>query len=255
MYVEKYFQNNIYTIRRGLNKGLKRKGGLGFISQFFKLTEEEKFFMTIDWKYNVIYDIGAGIGILTMFFAKKAGNDGKVYAFEPHPKNFFEIHNNIKLNNFQNVSIFQLALGNCEMTAEFIVDKFSPYTGSLNTNIKKQYVEKNITLQKYSVNVISLDKTIQKFNLKNPDFIKIDVEGFEFEVLKGMKNTLENNSPDLYIEIHGSTMDKKKQNAKVIILYLGQYNYSFYHIEKKKKITIDNYEFASEGHLFAKSLE
>ena len=75
-------KNRIYTSRSGLTKGLKRKGGLGFIPR--QLSLEEKFLMNLDINGQTIYDIGGNVGIFTMFFARSVGKKGKVITFEPN---------------------------------------------------------------------------------------------------------------------------------------------------------------------------
>lgn len=79
-------KNHIYTSRSGLTKGLKQKGGLGFIPKR-PLTREEKFLLGLDINGQTIYDIGEHAGIFTMFFARSVGKNGKVITFEPNPWN------------------------------------------------------------------------------------------------------------------------------------------------------------------------
>ena len=79
-------KNHIYTSRSGLTKGLKQKGGLGFIPKR-PLTREEKFLLGLDINGQTIYDIGEHAGIFTMFFARSVGKKGKVITFEPNPWN------------------------------------------------------------------------------------------------------------------------------------------------------------------------
>ena len=78
-------KNRVYTSRSGLVKGLKRKGGVGFIPR--QLSLEEKFLMNLDINGQTIYDIGGNVGIFTMFFARSVGKKGKVITFEPNPWN------------------------------------------------------------------------------------------------------------------------------------------------------------------------
>ena len=106
-------KNHIYTVRFGLAKGLKRKGGLGFIPlpQIMPLTQEEKFLMNLDLSGQTIYDIGGAAGLFTLFFGRAVGEKGKVVTFEPNPELYNKIIENVKLNKFNHVEVRQIALG------------------------------------------------------------------------------------------------------------------------------------------------
>ncbi len=77
----------------------------------FEMTEEEKFLADLDLKDQIVFDVGAFNGLLTMFFARAVGKNGKVVAFEPNPSLCNKIKENLMLNNFDNVKVNQLALG------------------------------------------------------------------------------------------------------------------------------------------------
>ena len=78
----------------------------------------------------------------------------------------------------------------------------------------------------------------------------MDVEGFEYDVLLGMKNTLENKKPALFIEIHGATFEEKEANILNIVKLLKQYDYNIKLVETDEIITIDNSFKAREGHIY-----
>ena len=135
--------------------------------------------------FHVVYDIGANIGNHTVFFAKY-GPTAKVYSFEPYPPNYSMLCRNTEENGFSSrVDTFELALGPREGTAQMSVQK----PGNLGT---AQLSETGDA----TVQVAALDE----LGLPFPDFVKIDVEGLELEVLSGMKHILENASPLLWLE-------------------------------------------------------
>ena len=106
------FKNYTYTSRRGLAKGLKRKGGLGFIPGASVLSKEDAFLHNLDLQGKTIYDIGAFEGIFTLFFARSVGDRGNVVTFEANPINYKTILDNLKLNQFEQVNVINIALGN-----------------------------------------------------------------------------------------------------------------------------------------------
>jgi len=67
------FKNITYTVRNGLAKGLKRRGGLGFVPQVSPLMQEEKFLINLNLANQTVYDIGGYIGVTTLFFSKAVG--------------------------------------------------------------------------------------------------------------------------------------------------------------------------------------
>ena len=80
--------------------------------------------------------------------------------------------------------------------------------------------------------------------------MKVDVEGLEMEVLSGMEDTLKQCKPELLIEIHGVGQESKLKNAKRVVGFLVNQEYSLRHIESNSKITVNNFEIAKEGHLY-----
>lgn len=144
-------------------------------------------------KNAVILDIGANLGNHTVFFAKECGAK-KIYAFEPTRETFLILEENIRINNLDRiVAAMNIALGAKDTKADVIVNA---------KNAGGNHVEENI-----DGNVIM--STLDGLSLSDRiDFVKIDVEGFEFEVLKGAGKTLDRDRPDIFIEIFDTNYDK-----------------------------------------------
>jgi FkbM family methyltransferase len=148
-------------------------------------------------KGDTVIDIGAAFGLYTITSSKQVGPNGKVIAIEAHPDSFEMLNRNIKLNGLTNITTLNYAVysrktkvkiyGNYTIMSERIREK----------KVKEKFVE---------VNADTLDNMLQQNGIRQEqvNWIKIDVEGAEYEVLKGACNTL-SNSKDiaLYIEIHG----------------------------------------------------
>ena len=241
--LETFFQNYVFTIRRGLAKGFKRRYGFGFRPKFV-LTKDEKFLIDIDLINKVVYDIGSYIGIYALFFSRAVGEHGKVFTFEPNPKNYDELVFNLQLNRISNVETKNIGLGQKEEKTDLVINPVFPARGKisreLNTGKSSSSRRKIIKIQ-----VNSFDDILQKESLPNPDFIKIDVEGFELEVLRGMKNTLAGYYPELYIEIHGVL-------SKEMIQFLYSHGYTIDHIESGTyKIKLNGSEIKG-GHIYCR---
>jgi FkbM family methyltransferase len=126
----------------------------------------------------VVIDIGAHVGFYTRLFARLAGPQGRVFAFEPHPANFELLTKNIRRKNFGNVTLVPKAVGDRDGEAAFYDTGLS--MGHSLLSVKPHSGQ-------FSVKTTSLDTFARETNLRDADLIKIDVEGGELEVLQGMK--------------------------------------------------------------------
>ena len=128
------------------------------------------------------YDIGAGFGLYTLFLAHVTGKQGTVAAFEPAPHINRYLKDNIRLNGLTNVRVFQIALGDCNA-----VEKLE-LTGSprlLQSELKQTTHELTETVE-----VVEGDMWVKNLLLPIPRVVKIDVEGYEYAVIRGLSHTL-----------------------------------------------------------------
>ena len=155
---------------------------------------------TINWIDNfkdksIFWDIGANIGIYSIYAASKFKNL-KIISFEPSTSNTRTLSRNISINNFDNqIKIFPIAL--CEK--ENILSKFSEnkfcegWSGSTfdnNTDFEgKKLIKKNIK-NNYQILGTSINQLLKQKILEIPNYIKIDVDGIEHLILKGGINAL-----------------------------------------------------------------
>lgn len=150
----------------------------------------------------VILDVGANIGNHTIFFAKEC-NARKIYCFEPTQKTFQILKENIKINRLDYmVDAMNIALGNKNSKVDVIVNAKDAGSNYVEENVKGDTALS--TLDSLSIN----DKI---------DFIKIDVEGYEYEVLKGMEKTIAKDKPMLFIEIFDVNYDR----VHGLLAYMG----------------------------------
>ena len=179
-----------------------------------------------------IIDVGGNLGISAMGF-RKLGFINKIFIFEP---NHFIFNNYIKkklLKKYKNIYGFNFALGNKNQLKSFYYpyykDKCIHYFCSFN----KKYIQNsiNITLKKKKLKIIDNPVKIRVYdNLQlicSPKLIKIDVEGFDFEVIKGMKKTIKKYNPIILVEFNKSNFFKIKR-------VLGDYNAWVYFYEKNE---------------------
>lgn len=135
-------------------------------------------------------DVGANVGIHCCVMAHYCGQSGHVLAFEPSPSIYARLKKNIAFNQLSQIQLNQVALS-CHEGEIGFDDK------SNETNIGKSKIDHN---SEYKVPVTSLDKLAA--GKDNISLIKIDVEGFEIDVLKGAQETLLKHKPALVIEVN-----------------------------------------------------
>jgi FkbM family methyltransferase len=241
--------NRVYTVRHGLAKGLKRRGGLGFVPQVGAPPLEEAFLERLQLAGKTVYDVGGYEGVFSLFFARSVGPAGRLVTFEPNPYNYAKIVANVALNGFTNVDVRQIALGAAPGSATLVFPADETARGSLVGDIQAQIrQEKNVVA--VQVQIDSLDQQIAS-GVPAPDFVKIDVEGLELDVLRGMAGVIARRRPALYIEIHGADMQKKLENVTAVVEYLWLAGYAVHHVESG--LTIDDASkipAARQGHLY-----
>lgn len=232
-------KNQIYTSRVGLTAGLKRRGGFGFLPFKKTLTREHMFLKSLDFKGKTVYDVGGHIGLVTMFFARATGETGNVVTFEPNPQNYAAILDHVKLNGLANVRVLPMGLGSKRETLEFVIADSA--LGTASSEMQKRYRQKNV--QVIQIKVDSLDSQIVVNDLPKPDFVKIDVEGLELDVLRGMVQTISNHRPDIFVELHGVS-------ERGVVEMLLAHNYQVRQVEDGIDITQRNMDRV-HGHLYA----
>ena len=190
-----------YRMRQGVAAGLKRRGGFGFWPK--NLSAEEQFLVGLDWKGLTVYDVGGYEGVFSLFFARAVGTAGRVFTFEPNPGNCRKIRENLRLNRFANVEVLPVALGAGPGTSRLVFWPDEPARGSINSDYQKSLRQVSGATE-IEIAVDSLDNQMMATKLQAypPDFIKIDVEAAELEVLAGMDRTLRKYRPRLFIEVH-----------------------------------------------------
>jgi len=163
-------------------------------------------------KNKTIWDIGAHVGYHSLLFAKYAGPNGLVIAFEPNPKNREIFRNNLENNKnlASNIILKEEALADEIGLSKMLISRSGYQTSSSGGYLhdvmpplaKESY--KNFTSQEIKINTI--DNLIKTEKLPIPDLMKVDVEGAELKVLEGALNTLRSKKPILAIEIHSILM-------------------------------------------------
>jgi FkbM family methyltransferase len=148
---------------------------------------------------KVIWDVGANIGVWSLFLTSLCGDDAEIRCFEPEPDNLKILQLNMTSNQIANWIIRPVALSNREGAAEFFTDPVCGSTGTLMDGrdfIGEYYGARRGKIQ---VRLTTVDHEVAG-GARPPQFIKIDVEGHELAVLEGARKTLREHRPLLIFE-------------------------------------------------------
>jgi len=238
-----------YTVRHGLLKSMRRKGGLAFLPQFLagrSATPETRFWQSLDLRGQIVYDVGAFQGLLTMFFARQAR---LVVSYEPNSRNCRRLTENIALNDLRHVLVRQMAVGSQEGRLRLVWNPLMPGGASLDPAITSALERSENEAEE--VPVTTLDQDVRAASLPPPDLVKIDIEGFELEALRGARGLLADHHPALFLEMHGETLHEKKRKVHEIVVFLNGLGYhDIRHVESGMPITAANSAEACQGHLY-----
>ena len=204
-----------------IDQGTKRK-----IVSYFKLKFNEE--------YINLIDVGAHKGETINLFASNF-NINSIFAFEPNPKVFKQLERNKFIKKIENIKLFNFGLGQRKEEKELKAfnDSSSSTFSLINENTeyykrKKRYLgifSKDIYSQNYLVNLYPLSDLIKKYNISKIDVLKIDTEGFELNVLKGLNDNELNIIRFVYFEHHYDLMLNKGYTFSDINLFLNKKNF------------------------------
>lgn len=130
---------------------------------------------------DLVFDIGGNIGQYAIPLSEMVSDTGRVITFEPDFKNFAFLQFNASINKCENVTCINSGVGSEDTVLEFYRDT---ETGGRRGSFRKEYVGDTFKGYSEKGTLRSLDSLIAEFG--EPDFIKIDVEGFETEVISGL---------------------------------------------------------------------
>ena len=164
-------------------------------------------------KNDICFDVGSNIGYFSLLFASHSKNV-EVHAFEPVNFNVAIMKANSILNNLENITLNQTAVGEFDSTINFSVSKDSAYSSIINTQRRPEDCQIEVPL-------ISLDKYIELNLIKRVDILKIDVEGAEEMVINGANNLL----GDL------------NRRPRIVLIELFDKNLVFFNTTVKKIVT------------------
>ena len=199
----------------------------GFESESIKyqLSAEEKAlldFLDELEEDDIFFDIGAHIGIYSIIASKKSK---EIHSFEPHGGNYVRLNQNIQKNSIDTIFTHNVALGNEAKCARGMkggaVFKIANTTDTTDAGVR----------------IENGDEYRERMDISVPSVIKIDVEGFEHNVIRGLRDTLQNSRcRALFIEVHREVNNRERvseQNIELMYESLNSFGYTIKKIQNK----------------------
>jgi FkbM family methyltransferase len=235
-----------------LKKGIKIKVDIGeYIGShlyYFKEFERDTYesLQKLMIKGKCFFDIGGNVGLISLMVNQICAGDVKIYIFEPAPDNFKLLKDNIKMNGIDNAILNNVAVS-------------SDSSGTLTLNLYEDQAYNSVYLldrvpfrSKIKVPVLSIDGYIEKQKI-SPDtieLIKIDVEGYEYNVFKGALKLLTEYSPKILCEISYANLAKSGLSPYDVISSLLSFGYRCYVYENKSFRDIINIKNSELGYKY-----
>jgi FkbM family methyltransferase len=212
-------QRTIFSTSWGVRLYLDPLSNLGFQFIFNSAYEPEskKVFEAVIKEGNTVIDIGANEGAFTCLALRIVGQRGRVIAIEPQPdlRSFIEI--NCAINNFTNVQVETAALSPNKTEIMYMF----PRINSGASSIVRSYRWRKRTMK---VGGIGFTELMKKYALTTVDFVKIDVEGFEPEVLGSMCECIAaGRIKNVFVDFHESILERRGIDTRKIDEKMTEY--------------------------------
>ncbi len=170
----------------------------------------------------IVLDVGAHIGYYSLVSSRLVGKRGKVYAFEPEQENYNYLKENLRLTPHKNITIEKKAIS-------INNDDLKLYISFDNPSDHQTYSDKT-GREAHKIKAVSIDEYLQKENYK-ADFIKMDIQGFEAQVLPGMKKTLMKNEDIIFLtEFWAYGIAQSGSDPKKYLSNLQDMGFKFYKV-------------------------
>ncbi len=164
----------------------------------------------MDWispsRGDVVLDIGAFEGRYMAGFSRAVGADGLVVAFEPNPITYRALVRNVGLNDASNVIVLPAGAGRVPGTMELSLEE-----------VHRVWTHQTDHGPTFSARCVTVDAVVDTLGIARVDWIKMDVEGAELDVLRGATQVLKTSAPSLFIEVHST--------REALATLLGEFGY------------------------------
>ena len=190
----------------------------------------------------IVFDIGANVGIMSLHFAKKT-KKGKVYAFEPTHYAMQKMKRNLELNHeLASIIIPVNAFVSSKEKKSSDIKAFSSWKIDKKVGSDQHPIHGGSAMSTEGVPTIKLDEFVKEENIASLNFIKIDTDGHEFDVLSGAKQTIRSFKPQIIFELGQYVLEEHGITFKDYDRFFSKLDYKLSDSSNNKSITIENYK-------------
>jgi FkbM family methyltransferase len=177
----------------------------------------------------VLIDVGANVGIFTLFGSRRVGATGSVYSFEPSAREWAILEKNVKLNGCANVTVIPSAVGDRSGTARLRVAA-GQHRGQ-NT-LAPSFAYPGVQMEREeTVSLVALDDLWKTHTVRRPDVLKIDAEGSELHVLRGALSLLRDSKPVVIFEINDTLLKASGASRAMVEELLTSFGYTLHRLD------------------------
>lgn len=180
---------------------------------------------------DVFLDVGAHIGYYSILAARRVGPTGKVFAFEPVPANVARLRENVRLNDLRNIQVMERAVASRSGVARLFIPEVQGESGWASFFRDGSPV---------SVETVSIDEFVRAAAIQRIRLVKIDTEGAELEVLRGMTGTMSTAfSPAILLEVNPAALGVAKSTVGDLAGFVHGFGYAAYRLGPQGMERID----------------
>src|SRR5271154_3930327 len=179
---------------------------------------------------QTFWDIGANVGWFSLFASKIVGASGRVISFEPAPEVFDIL--SAHANTAKGITAIHLGVGNADEIRLFAAHGESTSSSFVEEVTKINFsFQPSVPIQNIKVKLRKIDSLVKELGSR-PSLLKIDVEGFELEVLRGASDLLSSGRPILIIEVHPPQLDLSGGAEELLFQFLRDHRYAWEVIDR-----------------------
>lgn len=208
--------------------GVYERGFLAFLSEMAKKNGAD----------TVMFDVGANVGHHTLYMAPYCS---KVYAFEPNPESYNKLMEKISVNNLKHITAFPFGLSTTNETLNFYVPEITN-SGTASFEDRSSWGHRKITAE-----VKIGDEAVAAAGVSQLNLVKIDVEGFEKNVLEGLRGTIAKFRPLIFFEFENNTIQKFASEQEFYDLFPEKYRFVKVHGDERTKASVRPFSFVQDG--------
>lgn len=204
-----------------INVRIDRDEELAYWTNRYDLNDDVRVFASLIRPGTTVVDVGANIGMYTLFAARAVGLNGRVFAFEPVPDLYRRLVGNVAVSRAGSVTTFEVALSDRRGTAPFHIGR----SDSMGSLVRAQ------TPETIDVPTEPLDEFLDRQAVTRVDVLKVDVEGAEMQVVRGAQRTLaRDDRPTLFIEHNDTALRAGGSSAEELFQTLVGYGYAPHYV-------------------------